>query len=282
MEIIPKLTIGTVVHDDYDGLYFSIQAIRMYHPEIIDQVEFIIIDNNPNSKSGVESKMFSQQVRYSMEYIPFDGYKSTAIRDFVFKRAKTEFVLCMDCHVFFHPGSLKKLLDFFVAGKDEGNLLQGPLVYDNLVSISTHFKPVWRDKMWGIWETDERGKTLDGDPFEIPMQGLGVFACRKDTWPGFNPHFHGFGGEEGYIHEKMRQRGKKTLCLPFLRWMHRFGRPNGVSYPLKAEDRIINYYLGHHELGMDCQPITDHFKEWYREEDLARMMDFAIQQNLSL
>ena len=68
----------------------------------------------------------------------------------------------------------------------------------------------------------------DGEPFEIPMQGLGVFACRKRAWPGFNAAFHGYGGEEGYLHEKFRRTGARCLCVPWLRWMHRFKHPAGA------------------------------------------------------
>jgi hypothetical protein len=82
---------------------------------------------------------------------------------------------------------------------------------------------------------------------------------RKDAWPGFNRHFRGFGGEEGYIHEKVRQMGGKTLCLPFLRWLHRFSRPQGVPYPLTWEDRIHNYVIGHRENGLDEAEIKEHF-----------------------
>ena len=88
------------------------------------------------------------------------------------------------------------------------------------------------------------------------MQGMGLFACRKDAWPGFNPLFRGFGAEEGYIHEKVRQGGGRTLCLPFLRWMHRFNRPLGAPYPNIWEDRIRNYYIGWRELGLPTEAWT--------------------------
>jgi hypothetical protein len=93
------------------------------------------------------------------------------------------------------------------------------------------------------------------------MQGLGVFSCRKDAWPGFNPRFRGFGGEEGYIHEKVRQAGGRCLCLPWLRWVHRFGRPAGVPYPLTVDDKFRNYLIGHAELGLDLEPVFEHFSE---------------------
>jgi hypothetical protein len=81
------------------------------------------------------------------------------------------------------------------------------------------------------------------------------------VWPGFNPLFRGFGGEEGYIHEKFRQAGGRTLCLPFLRWLHRFQRPLGVPYSNRWEDRVRNYLIGRRELGLPRDDIEAHFTE---------------------
>ena len=136
-------------------------------------------------------------------------------------------------------------------------------------TISTHFDPVWRGEMWGIWATDPRGKDPEGDPFEIPMQGLGVFSCRKGAWPGFNPMFRGFGGEEGYIHEKFRRAGGRCLCLPWLRWTHRFSRPAGIEYPLTVEEKLRNYLIGHAELGLDPTPVLSHFSEILPEDHVV-------------
>ena len=55
--------------------------------------------------------------------------------------------------------------------------------------------------MYGVWESSADGADPELPPFDIPMQGLGLFACRREAWPRFNPAFRGFGGEEGYIHE---------------------------------------------------------------------------------
>ncbi len=156
------------------------------------------------------------------------------------------------------------------------DLLQGPLVYDDLQNISTHFAPEWRAEMWGTWATDPRGHDPEGDPFEIPMQGLGAFSCRKEAWPGFNPRFRGFGGEEGYIHEKFRRAGGRCLCLPWFRWLHRFGRPAGVPYPLTVEDKLRNYLIGHAELGLDLDPVLAHFSEWLPQEKIVAIAEEAL------
>ena len=139
--------------------------------------------------------------------------------------------------------------------------MQGPLINDDLKRLSTHFDPTWRAGMYGIWGHDPAGDDPDAPPFDIPMQGLGLFACRRAAWPGFNPRFRGFGGEEGYIHEKFRQAGGRTLCLPFLRWMHRFHRPLGVPYRNRWEDRFRNYLIGFHELGLPTDALEEHLRE---------------------
>ncbi len=43
-----KLTIGMATYDDYDGVYFTVQAIRLYHPEILEEVEFVIPAGRPS------------------------------------------------------------------------------------------------------------------------------------------------------------------------------------------------------------------------------------------
>jgi len=266
----PFLTIGMATFDDFHGVYFSIQALRMYHPEVMDDTEILIIDNNPEGAHGKQIKNFSGWAP-NVRYIPESEWVSTAVRNKIFEEARGECVVSMDCHVLFEQGSLKKLIDFYKENPDTKNFHQGPLVYDNLTGYSTHFDPVWREQMYGIWANDKRGNDPNAEPFEIPMQGLGIFSCRKDAWLGFNPLFRGFGGEEGYIHEKFRQAGHKALCLPFLRWVHRFGRPDGVKYPLTLENKLRNYFLGHLELGLDTDPIVEHFKKWTPEEGLITL-----------
>ena len=35
----PILTIGMATYDDYDGVYFTTQAIRLYHPEVTEETQ---------------------------------------------------------------------------------------------------------------------------------------------------------------------------------------------------------------------------------------------------
>ena len=256
-----KLTIGMATYDDYDGVYFTVQAIRLFHPEVTDETEIIVIDNNPGGPCAKALRALCDWVK-GYRYVASGLISGTAVRDYVFREASTDFVLCVDSHVLIEAGRLRQLIDYFEKDSHPGDLLQGPLVMDDMHSCFSHFEPVWRDGIYGVWEVDERAADPENEPFDIPMQGLGLFACRRRDWPGFNPRFSGFGGEEGYIHQKFRDRGGRTLCLPFLRWMHRFERPMGTRYENKWEHRIRNYLIGFAELGRDSSAVEQHFGEF--------------------
>ncbi len=267
---IKKLTIGMATYDDFDGVYFSAMAIRMYHPEVTAETEILVIDNNPGGVCSKSLRGLEESIE-GYRYVANDQLQGTAVRDFVFHEAQTDYVLCIDSHVFIEQGAIARLIAYFDAHTGCRDLLQGPLVHDNLDSIVTHFEPVWRAGMFGIWACDERGKDADSPSFEIPMQGLGLAACRKNAWLGYNRRFSGFGGEEGYIHQKFRNAGARVLCLPFLRWIHRFERPMGTRYENIWEERIRNYLIGFAEVGLDTQLILEHFKALTSEETVQRV-----------
>jgi glycosyltransferase involved in cell wall biosynthesis len=267
-----KLTIGMATFDDYDGVYFSIQAIRLFHPEIAKDVEFVIIDNNPTGPCSTELKKLEAPIP-NLRYIPAGDMVGSTIKDRVFSEANGTYVLCMDCHVMFVPGSLRKLLEYFEANPNTNDLLHGPLVYDDLKSLSTSWNTQsWSAGMLGKWHTDQKGIDANSPPFEIEAQGMGAFACRREAWPGFNKRFKGFGGEEVYIHGKFRQRGDRALCLPFLVWLHRFGRPMGAPYPNVWEDRVRNAMIGFNELGWSTDAMVAHFQELLGKEVADRII----------
>ncbi|HUZ00003.1 MAG TPA: glycosyltransferase [Thermomicrobiaceae bacterium] len=259
------LTVGMATYDDFDGVYFTLQALRLYHD--LTDTELVVVDN-----FGCEHTRAFVEGWAGGRYVRATGVVGTAAaRERIFAEAHGAAVLVCDAHVLLAPGAIARLRAYYREHPDTPDLLQGPLVYDDLRSISTHFDPVWREQMWGVWATDDRGLDPRGEPFEIPMQGLGVFSCRRDAWPGFNPAFRGFGGEEGYLHEKFRRRGGRCLCLPWLRWVHRFGRPAGVPYPLTVDDKLRNYLIGHGELGLDLTPIVEHFSQYLPPERVAEV-----------
>lgn len=249
-----RLTIGMAVYDDFDGCYFTLQALKIYHG-LAEDVEIVVVDNHPKGCQETKKAVNAVGGRYLRRP---DCTGTTAPRDLVFREAKGEVVLCVDCHVLLWPGATQHLLDYFAVKANARDMLHGVLVYDDHKGCATHMKPEWGGHMLGVW-ADDLSLRAGSEPREIPMHGLGLFAMRKDAWVGFNEHFRGFGGEEGYVHEKVRRAGGKVVCHPAVRWTHRFGRPHGVPYRLDLADRFFNYLVGHRELGLDDTPVRDQF-----------------------
>lgn len=268
------LTIGMPCYDDFDGVYFSTQAILLYHREVLPYVKFVIVDNNPHSKHGEQTSQYAKEI--GATYVPFTEYQATAVKEVIFQAADTPYVLCMDSHVLLESGAITKLLMYYQCNEDTPDLLHGPLLSEdpNRKDVWTHMDPRWGGHMFGVWATDTRGQDPTAEPFPIPMQGMGLFSCRQDAWVGFNKNFRGFGGEEWYIHEKFRKGGAEVLCLPFLRWQHRFRRPNGVPHLVTPQDKIRNYYIGHLELQIPVDTITNYFQfeRGFLKEELDHLL----------
>lgn len=330
-----RLTIGMATHRDFDGVYFSLNSIRLYHTEVLQFCELIVVDNDPTGPQAGRLREFLAQVEhgafsrdrpqplsrnlpqpYSVRYIPYSGATgTTAPRDMIFHEASGDAVLVIDSHVQIWPCGIQRLHRYFASNPESGDLLHGPLVMDSLSGVATHFDDVWRGGMWGTWGTawqhpnggfvspredayhkvslysllsNELLETLpiswaghethlrslgyrlasDSDePFPIPAQGLGLFACRRDAWLKFHPHFREFGGEEWYVHEKYRQAGRQVLCLPWLQWIHRFGDPAaGRHYPRSTPAKVRNYVLGLRDLNLPLDRVKRHFVDNLSED----------------
>ena len=278
-DLVPRLCIGMATYDDFDGVWFTIQAIRMYHAEVLADLSFVVIDNHPEGVAGAAVKALADSVP-RLRNVPFAGYRGTAVKDLVFREADAEIVCCVDCHVLLGPGALSQLLEWFETHPMSLDLLQGPMLYDDMQTPGpTHLQSTWGSGMFGQWARDPRIEEPDCAPFEIPMQGLGVFACRKAAWPGLNPRLRGFSADEGYLHEKVRQNGGRVLCHPALTWLHRFPRPVGTPYPNSWEDRARNYYLAWPEIGWDLAPMEAHFREMLgAQTDIEALLGTAREQ----
>ncbi len=259
----PKLTIGMPHCEDFDGVWFSIQSLCLHHAEVMQDVEIIVVNDGPDSASTRAVRAFVENFGnkcHSMKFINHEQPLGPALaKNDVFLNAKADHVLCMDCHILFPPGVIKRLIEFFEKNPQSNDLYCGPNVLDDLQTTQTEMIPIWRGQAWGIWHYNPAGDDPDGEPYEIWGNGCGLMACRKFAWVGFNPHFRGFGAEEGYIHEKFRKFGRRAMNLPFLKWIHRYERPTGPGFFLSRETKMRNYVLGFIELGMDLQPIYDHF-----------------------
>ena len=268
-----RITLGMCTYDDLDGVYFTVQANRLLHPVLEADGEILVIDNNPNSKEGKEIARFCNLTR-RVEYVPFTARVGSSVRDEIFKYASSDIVVCVDCHVLLFPGALDALLNY-LEGTTRPTLVQGPLVYDTMKSESAFWNDSWKRGMLGTWSDPKPLSGVSEGPIEITNMGLGAFAAKRHEWPGFNPLFRGFGGEEGYIQKKYSLLGGRAVSLPAFKWLHRFYRPRGQPYPSYMRDTIFNYLVGCFELNELPDRVIEYFSPRIGSSRFRRIFEEA-------
>ena len=77
----------------------------------------------------------------------------------------------------------------------------------------------------------------------------------------FSKNFSGFAGEEGFIHEKVRNNGGKVICHSSLGWIHRFLRSKPITYKCTIEDKIYNYLIAFYETNRNPNSVINFFSK---------------------
>ena len=70
--------------------------------------------------------------------------------------------------------------------------------------------------MYGIWDNNGLADSPDNAPFEIPLQGLGLFAVRRTAWLRFPDAFRGFCGASGHLPAPFPQTPARPPRPPLL------------------------------------------------------------------
>jgi len=170
-----KFTVGMPVFDDFTGVWLTVQALRLYFHEWIGEI--LVIDNNPSDVEGSHGKTTRDFCNScpGVRYVPFPSPKGPALaKQQVFENARFEHVACFDSHIMVTPGAFAAFERYYLANPGSKNLLHGPLINDNFISLATHFEDVWPvdevvledpvtkvktttkkpSQMWGRWGRD--------------------------------------------------------------------------------------------------------------------------------
>ena len=204
------LTIGMATHQDYDGVFFTVNALRFYHD--VRDCELVIVDNSPNTEHGRHVRGMVQDGSVvngvlqgtmpgwgSIKYVPIPDVVGTSVpRDRIFREATGEAVLAIDCHVLLADGAIDRLKEFYRRHSHTQDLYSGPLIFDNYFGplanaeikefaaggIATHMTPRWRGEMEGTWSHAWRcrcGRTID--VFDEPEQTTTVYRALLSEGP---------------------------------------------------------------------------------------------------
>lgn len=262
-----KLTVTMATHDDYDGVYFTVQSLRLHH-KLPAGTEILILDNNPDSNHGKALASFAGSIP-NLRVVDVRDRMSSFVKYDALHLAAGEVILGLDCHVLLQPGFLEALGKYWDEHPDSKDMLTGPLLYNDLKHTSVKMLPVWRGHDYGIWGDDVEAM-IKGLPFEVPMMGMGCWCLKKSTAPTLAKGFTGFGAEEWYFAEKVRQNGGRVMCHPAMGWNHRFDWPVR-NFPLRLHDKIKNYYRGWIDLYQDpTHPMLVEMSQYWIDQGIGR------------
>lgn len=269
-EPVPELSITMACHDDYPGVWMTIMDLLMHHADDMEGVEIVVGDNNPDSEQGKLTRKFCIGTE-GVRYFPIRDVQGSSLpKDRVIRQARGTAVLHLDCHVLLEPGVVGRLKQHYRDQPETTELITGPILHRPGIVNDTHQVLTWRGGNLGIWAKHSPATKADGELFEIPQNGTGLFSFRRSTWLGYHPSFIGYGGNESYLYEQWRRHGRHTVCYPWLRWLHRFGHPGGPSYPNPWANKCRNYLITLDALGWNRQPMLDHYaKAWGSPTKLA-------------
>jgi hypothetical protein len=234
-----KFTVSMACYDDFDGVYFTVQALRAYHD--MTDVDLLVLDNHPDSPHGERLRSFAP--RAGMRYVPVTDRVSSWVKYDAILHAAGDVVIGMDSHVLLMPGALDALKAWWQAQAPGcRDLLTGPVIYDELQAGSSHLLPEWGKHDFGVWSPVQK-RDATREPMEVPMQGMGFWSVWRTAWPGVPTGMAGFGAEEWCLAERIRQHGGRVISHPAVQWGHRFAWPKR-TFTVSLEDKVRNYYRG--------------------------------------
>lgn len=218
-----KYTVAMATHLDFHGVFFTVQALRLYQD--MADTEIIILDNDPKgahsadligfvrnanglvvdpNANGADIAEYKKQMNGQGEiyYHEAQGQTGTSVtRHKLFELASGELVVVMDCHVLLKKDAMKRLKAFWEKADDEmkKNIFAGPLLMDDNTNVCTHFHCEWRSEMWGTWATAWK---KDGKYFKAKMNAdstkLQLHDIMDETTVVFEVN-HGWPGHEAAL-----------------------------------------------------------------------------------
>src|SRR5437588_11782397 len=92
---VTELTIGMATYNDFEGVYFTLQALRLYQD--LRDTELLVVDNY----GCTHTRDFAENWAHARYILATEAVGTAAPRDLVFREAQGEAVLCCDSHVLF-------------------------------------------------------------------------------------------------------------------------------------------------------------------------------------
>lgn len=255
MKAVKKLTIGIMHYGSYCSLHSTIQSIRIHHSEILNEIEFIVLDAHPTepntdilANSIISEEIVGIPVRYIAEYRTNGTSAKRKILDYV----STPYFLYIEPSTLLVAGALIKLIDFFENNKDRKfGILQGVEMDFSLENMITNKKFIWNNHNYGVLEYNQK----ISNNICIPVDGARTttFACRMETIKNiklFSDYFMADSGDmdDLYCDSMIRKNNLHVGCVSFLKYnvsknINPYGRTTHRSEFVDIHNLIYGFLL---------------------------------------
>lgn len=227
---------------DLRGTLTTLQSLFFSQADALQSSEILVI-----GPEAAQTELGGQIDHPSCRFLRFPGVLTAAhFLDVAIGMASYQHVLCVQPDCLLGSGVIARLLEFYNLYSDADDLFQGPLISGQRMVLLTD--------PWQVELADISEKVVEGVPFQIKMQDLGVFSCRRDAWPG-TQEFRTFDGS-GYVHERFAARGSKCVCLPWFKWSRPL-LPRSFSVADREHDLML-WQLEPHRERLKITPGCDH------------------------
>ena len=270
----PVITIGMAHYDDYDGAFFTIQALHLEYRSL--PIEFLVVDNSPHSLHGEGIRDLLAKI--GGKYVPLPSPVGTSPpRDLVFRSASAPIVLCLDSHVLLVPGAVHRLVAWFRSHDDSRDIVSGPMLADNLSLYASHPNPAADYAEAVQWVEDLRAAEVGFNPdCHTTLLTHGAKTAKVIIF------VDGYGSCPASFKElgaQFYERGYNVLVVP-LPYNGLADRMNTEQAKLRAEDLVryadevvdIGRGLGDHltMIGISCGGLVTGWAAQQRQDvDLA-------------
>lgn len=191
------LTIGMPHFQDWEGAWATIQSVlwEALAAGISHQIEILVVDQSPTSEHGKKLKGYLAGWVPRSKYVEQENVGTALGKSAVFQQASGEWVLLLDCHAALKPGSLRRMFDFMVQHRHDGNLYSG--VMDLGAAYQEHRETIsqlgeWIDlQKFNVVGSEFRVKVLATLPPQfrhLPETAINYVASKMQT---FRPSEHG-------------------------------------------------------------------------------------------
>lgn len=256
-------------HSTYDAIHSTLQSIRLYHSEILNDIEIIVLDSHPMDSDGDQLKLslLSNDIcGIPVRYIANNKSRGTSEKQMILDYVSTPYFLYMEPGTLMVQGSIAKLIKYFDSNMDGGfGILQGVEFDFRLQNYITHTDFVWHNGSYGIDAQDSKIELSSDTAFLVDGARLNVFACRMNSIKNIklfgNYFFMNSSNMDNLFCDKtLRLNNLNVGCLSSLKYT--------CSHPINGGKLKIKTEL------IDVHNYAVVFLAFDMKEDLTTMIDY--------